>query len=216
MSLSNIVDTDVNKWDYLREFVPGLDYHKITSNYRDPNNIVGHQQRAFVIYWAMREHERVKEWDEEIGIGIGTGMGIEPGCGQAISPFCIGTDFYAGSNHPQYGGAYWPHVRCMGEILPFKDEMFDFIVSHHSLEHMKDTLGTLREWLRVLRSEGKIAIVMPDKNYGPFGDKGHVSEMTADEFKKILDRLVQENKIRIIEHDTFKNNFSYNTVIEKI
>ena len=201
MSIIKIVDRDINKWNYLKEFILELDYHKIITDYRDPHNIVGHQQRAFVIYWSIKEHECTN------------GIGFEPGCGQAISSFCIGTDFYAGSNHPQYGGAYWPHVQCLGEILPFKNDVFDFIVSHHSLEHMKDTISTLKEWLRVLKHRGKIAIVMPDKNYGPFGDHGHVSEHTADEFMQILNQIPN---IRILEHDTFKNNFSYNTVIEKI
>lgn len=204
MSLIDIVDTDVSKWGYLKQYVPNCDYNKVITDYRDPNNVVGYQQRAFIIYWAIREHKRVG------------GIGLEPGCGQAISPFCIGTDFYSGPKHPQYGGAYWPHVRCIGETLPFKNETFDFIVSHHSLEHMKDTQGTLNEWLRIIKCGGKICIVMPDKNYGPFGDPGHISECSAKEFKDILDKLVQENKIRIIEHDTFNNHFSYNTIIEKV
>jgi len=213
MSLINIVDTDVSKWNYLKQYVPNCDYNKVITDYRDPNNVVGYQQRAFIIYWAIREHKRVSIIGE---IGKIDGIGFEPGCGQAVSPFCIGTDFYAGSSHPQYGGGYYPHVRCMGETLPFKNETFDFIVSHHSLEHMKNTYSTLNEWLRVIKYEGKIVIVMPDKKYGPFGDHGHVSEYTSEEFKNILDRLVQENKIRIIEHDTFNNHFSYNTIIEKI
>jgi DNA modification methylase len=78
---------------------------------------------------------------------------------------------------------------------------------------MKDTLSTIKEWLRVLKNKGKICIVMPDKKYGPFGDPGHVSECTAEEFKDILMKIPN---IKILEHDTFKNNFSYNTVIEKI
>lgn len=201
MPLVNVVDIDINKWNYLKDYVPDWDYHRIKSDYRNPNNIVGHQQRAFVIYWAINEHQRTG------------GIGLEPGCGQAISPFCIGTDFYAGPNHPQYGGGYWPHVRCLGESLPFKNETFDFIVSHHSLEHMKNTMLTLNEWLRVLKHGCKIAIVMPDKRYGPFGDKGHVSEFPAGEFKNILNQIPN---IRILEHNTFKNKFSYNTVIEKI
>lgn len=200
MSVLDITDPDVSKWNYLREYVPGMDYHKMTTDYRNPNNSVGHQQRAVVIYWAIKEHERTG------------GIGLELGCGQAISPFCIGTDYYSGSSHPVYGGGYYPHVRCMGEVLPFKDGVFDFIVSHHSLEHMKDTEKTIREWLRVLKAEGKIVIVMPDKRYGPFGDPSHVSECTPDEFRNVLERI---ETIRIIELDTLKNHFSFNAVIKK-
>jgi len=153
-----------------------------------------------VIHWSIKEHERTG------------GIGLEPGCGQAISPFCIGTDYYAGDSHPVYGGGYYPQVRSMGEVLPFKNEVFDFIVSHHSLEHMWDTEKTLREWLRVLKEGGRIAIVMPDKRYGPFGDPSHVSECTPQEFGNVLKRI--EN-INIIELDSLKNHFSFNAVIEK-
>ena len=171
------------------------------SDYRSPGNVVGHIQRAVVIYWAIKEHERTG------------GIGLEPGCGQAISPFCVGTDYYAGDSHPVYGGGYYPHVISMGEVLPFKNEVFDFIVSHHSLEHMRDTEKTLREWLRVLKTGGRIAIVMPDKRYGPFGDPSHVSECTPQEFGNVLKRI--EN-INIIEMDSLKNHFSFNAVIEKL
>lgn len=200
MSVLDIVDADKTKWDYLKEYVPELDYHKVHSDFRSSNNFVGHIQRAVVIYWSIKEHERTG------------GIGLEPGCGQAISPFCIGTDYYAGGSHPVYGGGYYPHVRSMGEVLPFKNEVFDFIVSHHSLEHMRDIENTLREWLRVLKAGGRIAIVMPDKNYGPFGDPSHVSECTPQEFGNVLKRI--EN-INIIELDSLKNRFSFNAVIEK-
>ena len=200
MSVLDIVDADKTKWNYLKEYVPELDYHKVHSDYRSSGNVVGHIQRAVVIYWAIKEHERTG------------GIGLEPGCGQAISPFCVGTDYYSGDMHPVYGGSYQPHVRSMGEVLPFKNEVFDFIVSHHSLEHMRDTEKTLREWLRVLKLGGKIAIVMPDKRCPYYKDPSHVSECTPQEFRDVLKRI--EN-IKIAELDTLKNHFSFDVVIEK-
>ena len=170
------------------------------SDFRSANNFVGHIQRAVVIYWAIKEHERTG------------GIGLEPGCGQAISPFCVGTDYFAGAVHPVYGGSYQPHVRSMGEVLPFKNEVFDFIVSHHSLEHMRDTEKTLREWLRVLKLGGKIVIVMPDKRCPYYKDPSHVSECTPQEFRDVLKRI--EN-IKIAELDTLQNHFSFDAVIEK-
>lgn len=170
------------------------------SDFRSANNFVGHIQRAVVIYWAIKEHERTG------------GIGLEPGCGQAISPFCVGTDYYSGDMHPVYGGGYYPHVRSMGEVLPFKNEVFDFIVSHHSLEHMRDTEKTLREWLRVLKLGGKIVIVMPDKRCPYYKDPSHVSECTPQEFRDVLNRI---KNIKIAELDTLQNHFSFDAVIEK-
>ena len=171
------------------------------SDFRSANNFVGHIQRAVVIYWAIKEYERTG------------GIGLEPGCGQAISPFCVGTDYFAGAVHPVYGGSYQPHVRCMGEVLPFKDGVFDFIVSHHSLEHMRDTEKTLREWLRVLKLGGKIAIVMPDKRCPYYKDPSHVSECTPQEFYEIIKRI---SNIKTIEYNTLNNHFSFNAILEKI
>jgi SAM-dependent methyltransferase len=192
---------DINRWDYLNARIQDFDYHKIVTDFHQWVNMVGDQQRAFVVYWAIKEHERTG------------GIGLEPGCGQVISPYCIGTDYYAGPMHPQYGGDYWPHIRCLGEMIPFKNETFDFLVSHHSLEHMKDAIATLKEWLRVLKHGSKMAIVVPDKKHGPFDDFNHPSEYEAEEFRDILNQI---SGIKIIEYDTLKNNFSYNMVIEKI
>ena len=205
MSLLDIICTDVRKsigdFDDMNVKIPGLEYDKVKTSFFDPINVVGYQQRAFTLYWLMREYERTK------------GIGLDIGCGQVISPFCIGADFYSGSNHPEYGGVYRPHVRCLGETLPFKNETFDFIMSLHSLEHMRNTVETIKEWLRVLKKGGKIIVVMPDRKYGPSADRGHAREYTADKFRAILNNI---SNIRILEHDTFRNHFSFNTLIEKI
>lgn len=101
----------------------------------------------------------------------------------------------------------------MGEVLPFKDEVFDFIVSNHSLEHMRDTGKTLLEWLRVLKTGGRIAIVMPDRKYPYTYERSHISMCTPEEFYEILKNI---KNIKILEHDTLNNHFSFNTLIEKI
>ena len=198
MSLSYIVDPYIGKWRYLKTYIPDFDYHKTVTDYADANNIVGHQQRAFNIYWVIKENERTK------------GIGLDIGCGQVISPYCIGIDSYSGHNHPQYGGEYWPHVRCLGESLPFASETFDLIIGNHILNVMKNTIGAITEWLRVLKPGGKIAIILPDRKHD---DTRYISSYTAEEFEELLKQIPN---IKIIEHDTFKNNFSFNTVIEKV
>lgn len=202
MSLLDIAHPlDMTELDELNRNVPGFDYHRVRTSFHSSVNIVGHQQRSFIVHWCIKEHDRTK------------GIGLDIGCGQQISPYCIGTDFYAGHNHPQYGGAYWPHIRCIGETLPFRDNTFDFIVSTHSLEHMRHTVSTLKEWLRILKHGCKIIIVMPDPKYGKSGDKGHVHEYTAEQFIVLLNSIPG---IKVLEHDTLHNDFSCNTLIEKI
>ena len=44
------------------------------------------------------------------------------------------------------------------------DESYDFVLSSHCLEHLADSLGGLREWMRVLRPAGVLALVVPHKD----------------------------------------------------
>jgi len=43
------------------------------------------------------------------------------------------------------------------------DESLDFIVASHMIEHCEDPLGTLVNWLRTLRTGGRIFLVVPDR-----------------------------------------------------
>jgi len=45
--------------------------------------------------------------------------------------------------------------------LQFSDNEFDFLWSHHSLEHSFSPLYTLREWWRVLKIGGQLAVTVP-------------------------------------------------------
>jgi SAM-dependent methyltransferase len=46
--------------------------------------------------------------------------------------------------------------------LPFADSSFNAIVSNHSLEHMDDLAGVLKEMGRVLRRDGSLYVAVPD------------------------------------------------------
>ena len=100
--------------------------------------------------------------------------------------------------------------------MPFTDNCFAFVISHHSLEHMNDVDWTLREWVRIVKPDGILAIVMPDAAYTTPMDKDHKRVFTAKEFKEeILDPMVEEGLISIYEYDTFNNSFSFNAVLVK-
>jgi SAM-dependent methyltransferase len=46
-------------------------------------------------------------------------------------------------------------------FLEFADETFDLVWSHHSLEHSFSPLLCLREWYRVLKKDGYLAVTVP-------------------------------------------------------
>ncbi len=58
------------------------------------------------------------------------------------------------------------------EILPFKDNMFDLVVSHHVIEHVNDQIKHLSEIKRVLKKNGQAYLGCPNKS-SPFM-AGHV------------------------------------------
>jgi SAM-dependent methyltransferase len=52
-------------------------------------------------------------------------------------------------------------VRGVGELLPFRDDTFDGIISIAVLEHVKDPFQCAREIMRVLKPGGKLLCAVP-------------------------------------------------------
>lgn len=68
--------------------------------------------------------------------------GVEP-----ILPTAIGVDL----NYPGYDG----------KVLPFGNETQDYVYSSHCLEHVEYHITTIKEWFRVLKTNGHLVIVVP-------------------------------------------------------
>lgn len=64
-----------------------------------------------------------------------------------IVPQAIGVDL----DYPGYGG----------RTLPFPDESQDCVFSSHTLEHIDDYRGAIKEWYRVLRIGGHLVVIVP-------------------------------------------------------
>ncbi len=141
----------------------------------------------------------------------------------------VGVDIGGPSGNPQidditYFNLYFAQqltkncIRGRGEQLPFKSGSLDYIISAHTLEHIRDTEITLREWLRVLRIGALMAIVLPDKRYflhNPNvvkdGETAY-SEMEPDEVRRILNKIPGTE---ILSFNTFNNNFDFEVVVRK-
>lgn len=81
------------------------------------------------------------------------GKGIDIGCQRdPITPDCVAFD-----KNP------YPEVTHIGDArkLPFADGEFDWAYSSHCLEDLADTEAALTEWLRVLKTNGTIALYVP-------------------------------------------------------
>lgn len=74
--------------------------------------------------------------------------------------------------------------------LPFEDSSFDRVLSHHVIEHMQDLPSALREWRRVLKDDGVMAVCTPNNLYPRphmFEDPSHVHIYTRPELAGVFE-----------------------------
>jgi len=53
-------------------------------------------------------------------------------------------------------------VLASGEYLPFRDASFQLVFAGEVIEHLREPLRALKEWVRVLKDEGRIVISTPN------------------------------------------------------
>jgi len=88
------------------------------------------------------------------------GKGIEIGAGAVKShPNAISVDIFPYTATDILGSG--------DDLWMFKDNELDFVIASHSLEHFPDTKKVLREWKRVLRPGGIIAVCVPNGEVRP-------------------------------------------------
>ena len=90
-----------------------------------------------------------------------------------------------------------------------KDASYDFVLSCHSLEHIANPLKAVFGWNRILKKQGELVLVLPDKeqtfdNKRPFTSFTHI----LDDFKNQLgeDDTTHFSEV-IAMHDFSKDSF---------
>jgi predicted SAM-dependent methyltransferase len=71
----------------------------------------------------------------------------------------------AHAEYPELGDAplVRPDIIADAETLAgLLNESYDFVIANHVLEHMKNPLGALENWIRVLRLRGRLYVAVPD------------------------------------------------------
>lgn len=54
-------------------------------------------------------------------------------------------------------------LRGYADRLPVSSESLDFVISSHLLEDFADWMPILKEWVRVLKKDGRLIVLIPDK-----------------------------------------------------
>jgi len=118
-----------------------------------------------------------------------------------------------------------PDVCCSADKLPFKDGEFDYLYAIHSFEHFENQEETIKEWVRVVRSGGIIAIIHPDVSYtGPQpseeynDDKNPYNKHTYERNYKEFLRYLKVNNyfgLRLIDSGPALINWSFYVILKK-
>ncbi len=110
-------------------------------------------------------------------------------------------------------------IQARAENLPFLDESIAFIVSIHTVEHIKgDLRETFKEWFRVLVPNGLLGIVMPDKRHflhDPKQTKEGVAAYRELEPNELLE-LFSGLSMKVLLFDSRKNNFDFDLIVRKV
>lgn len=205
----------------VQTYFPEFDYKNPTPgtivDARDPKNMMGHQQRAFTTYWALKTCSP-------------TDLGLDLGSPRGMTPYCVHADVFGdGSVHPFYGGGrYLTDVVCDASKIGtdnriFPTDCWPYIASNHSLEHMHvdgdiGIVTMLWRWVDLLRSGGTMALVVPDNAHFDVlaSDKDHAFAWSHEDFvPRILEPLKALAPIEVVEYDTFDNHFSFNVLLKK-
>jgi len=196
--------------EYVIDRVPRLEYWECGENRKMcyPDNITGCVQRAFDFYWTIRH-----------GVARGK-IFYAPGAGGIVGPATFCSDRLCGEHsNPDHAGRYGNvHMQHdENNPLPFFDGLFAGVTANHVLEHLLNQEQAVHEWLRITEVTGYVCIVMPDITHNPRGhlDPTHTREFSADEFYEWLTALSLP-AYKIVEFNTFDNNFSYNVVLQRM
>ena len=207
-----------NSWyptghDYLLDYFEDYDYRRCKDpsrlDYRLPDNWVGYQQRAFMVWYAL-------EYCGKTGK-----VGLDIGSGGVFTPYCLSTDKYIADSHPDYGGAACiPQLKISGEDFSIIGEgKIPLILGNHVFEHLEgDAVKLLmEEWAPKLEQGGIIAQIVPDNAFCDVMamDKSHKHAWSADTFFDEVLYNIDLDVLDIVSFNKLQNNFSFEFVLRK-
>ena len=152
-----LCDADVAAWrggcpDEAQNVRLFLEHHVIGGGYRATWQcpLCGGVDRERWLLWVLSRYTSIF-WDKCCVLHFAP----EPEVSLRIAsnPDC---DYYAGDIRPR---KKMHNVDCTN--IPFRDEMFDYIIANHVLEHITDVDLAMHELWRVLKPDGRLVLSFP-------------------------------------------------------
>lgn len=145
------------------------------------------------------------------------GRGLDIGAGDfKVLPHVISVD---NMNHAQFGFQVRPDVMSEADKLDmFADASMDFVYSSHTLEHIVDFKGALKEWWRLVKVGGYMVLYLPHKEFYPnIGEDGANSDHKHDFLPKdVIDAMPAGYDLIECEDRDQDDEYSFLLVFQKI
>lgn len=130
---------------------------------------------------------------------IGDGLVLDAGCGagyatemmlEGTGRKCVGIDVSSqGVMNASSKCSEAEFARADVTHLPFKSDVFDWLVSVEVLEHVADIDKAVQEYYRVLKHDGKLIVTIPNgRGITAKDDLGHVHFLSLGQFTNLLKR----------------------------
>lgn len=174
----------------------------------------------------------VEKYLRGLGVDIGTGT-------NRLAPTVLGIDWYPHTDTDMI----WNCVHEGGRFpYPFRENRFDFVFASHILEDFApdEIQWVFDEWLRVIKPNGYLVILVPDMQNKRYPDWDEVFTENDDEVKTgkrqigelkgnpshrvtmgmtLLNKLVSESqhKMVVVQADTFSHDqMTLDFIIQKL
>lgn len=156
----------------------------------------------------------IKKDDKVLELGCGAGDYAKEVAKLAGS--YVGLDADVSKISEKYPNAEFLSHDC-NKKLPLDDKDFDVVFSVNLIEHLVDSENFLQECSRVLKKEGKIAIVTANLDFflhNFFYDQTHLHEWSPNEFKKMLEKHFEVSLAE--KNSAMFNYYPWNLILTKI
>lgn len=120
----------------------------------------------------MLDEKLVEITKDKVGVEIGgpSGTGDVIYKHAAILDNIVFSNDTVWANHTEHYN-YYPNkqgnviINDAVSISKVSDHAYDFVFSSHCLEHIANPIKAVQEWLRILKPEGYLIIVVPEKSH---------------------------------------------------